>query len=455
MPEIDLQRKTLRMLVTGDLMWSPTDYFNSLNGAYFTNPVIAQVYKITRDFYFRNNVMPIKSVLVELVTRELQKSPDTAVQVQVFGEEIKYIYDLHIDREDSIDALVRNMILEARRDTLSIKLPGAIESGNMRDVIKELEELELLEGGDDTSTGYYYFRDADNREEMYRKMAEHIIPSGYPSIDRVLNFGGFLPGDLVVLLGAYGVGKTTMLCNFAAKAIKAGRGVIYISLESEIRDITRLVDCILTGESRSNLHQVYEERVKNQLKQYAPVDKDKEYLYIQRWDSNTMTVPEVERHIVKALAKIENPQLVIIDYGELLKPSEKPDRHDLGITSVFLQLKEMGSRRNLVTMCSTQGNRDAIDKAIVGGKQLGDSIGKGKPATHLFGISRTTDHRRSGTCGLYIDKNREGPDKLMLYFKLDGNTGTLTEDTVRKATLPTHEEVTGNSRRKKFNKEEN
>ncbi len=55
-------------------------------------------------------------------------------------------------------------------------------------------------------------------------------PTGVGEFDRVLG-GGVVPGAVILLSGEPGVGKSTLLLNFAANVAKSGQKVLYISSE--------------------------------------------------------------------------------------------------------------------------------------------------------------------------------------------------------------------------------
>lgn len=62
------------------------------------------------------------------------------------------------------------------------------------------------------------------------------IASGYPSVDRVLG-GGFRRGDLVVLGGDVGSGKSALALAMATRAVQAGYSVAFLSGEMTIERI--------------------------------------------------------------------------------------------------------------------------------------------------------------------------------------------------------------------------
>ncbi len=62
------------------------------------------------------------------------------------------------------------------------------------------------------------------------------FPSGSEEVDRVLG-GGFVPGAALLIGGEPGVGKSTLLLQLADRALRSGRGVIYVAGEESPQQV--------------------------------------------------------------------------------------------------------------------------------------------------------------------------------------------------------------------------
>jgi circadian clock protein KaiC len=63
-------------------------------------------------------------------------------------------------------------------------------------------------------------------------MISGMVESGVPHLDTVLG-GGIVAGDLLMVVGAPGAGKTTLVCQAAFHAARTGRRVVFVSTLSE------------------------------------------------------------------------------------------------------------------------------------------------------------------------------------------------------------------------------
>jgi replicative DNA helicase len=75
------------------------------------------------------------------------------------------------------------------------------------------------------------------------------IPSGFPSVDRLLG-GGFRRGDLIVLGGDVGSGKSALALAAAVRAAEARRSVVFYAGETSVE---RVAERILAIEGRARV----------------------------------------------------------------------------------------------------------------------------------------------------------------------------------------------------------
>lgn len=69
-------------------------------------------------------------------------------------------------------------------------------------------------------------------------MASKRIKTGVPGLDEMLQ-GGLPEGHIVLLMGSFGTGKTTMALQFLIEGLKDGENCIFISLEEDKESITK------------------------------------------------------------------------------------------------------------------------------------------------------------------------------------------------------------------------
>ena len=136
------------------------------------------------------------------------------------------------------------------------------------------------------------------------------VMSGFPSLDKII--GGFRPGSLNVIAGSPGRGKTGLALNIAYNAaVKYNKRVLVVSLELSKEE---LVNRVLSFVSEDSL------------------DTAKDFVYI---DDRFGSFEDVQINLREDIEKV-HPDLIIIDYLQLLVPLEENNERGIAKVTCFL-----------------------------------------------------------------------------------------------------------------------
>lgn len=211
-------------------------------------------------------------------------------------------------------------------------------------------------------------------------------PSGYAALDRLLD-GGFYAG-LYVVGAISGLGKTTFINNVADNMAKAGRKVIYISLEMATEEIIAKSISRLTYEQATKYKRhistfakdtrhilngkLWEEytRDEKQIIDNA-IDDYKEYagnifIYEAPLGVRGFSVYDVADIVAAHAAPDELPPILILDYLQILQPpADKPNldskrNMDLAITA----LKQISRDYNAPVIAISSFNRTNYNEGV-------------------------------------------------------------------------------------------
>ena len=177
------------------------------------------------------------------------------------------------------------------------------------------------------------------------------IPSGFNEIDRYTE--GFTKGDLVILAARPSVGKTSLALGIAYGAAKKGTGVLVVSLEMDVKQIvTRFLGLtgqtnILTLRTGSDVLDTGAADALNRL----PILID---------DTPGISVMELRMKARRAMSHMEIG-LVVVDYLQLMRTSEKEENRVQEISTITRNLKSLARELNVVVMALSQLSRAAGD----------------------------------------------------------------------------------------------
>ena len=149
-------------------------------------------------------------------------------------------------------------------------------------------------------------------------ISRNLVKTGFDKIDEKIK--GFKSGDLVVVAGRPGMGKTTWALNVATNNIHQGKNVLIFSLEMTNEQLLKKIvssesslsmDSLQTGNLTESQ---WQEFVKTKIK-YS--DKG---LYI--YDKSPITI-ETLINKTKAIQAVTDIDLIVVDYLQLLMTSSK------------------------------------------------------------------------------------------------------------------------------------
>lgn len=146
------------------------------------------------------------------------------------------------------------------------------------------------------------------------------IPSGISTIDT--HFGGWQPGDFIVVMGWTGAGKSFITRLFAVNAWLQGYKPLIISLEMDKMQELYRIDTILNqGEVFRNSQLTHGKNIDpNNYESWATdVFKDTHPFHLITSDG----VEVADQHFVQAKIEQYKPDLVILDYHTLFDDAKK------------------------------------------------------------------------------------------------------------------------------------
>jgi len=270
--------------------------------------------------------------------------------------------------------------------------------------------------------GSWYFEDIDEHIKELTKIY-NPIPTGWKFLDERLE-GGLFPKTLSCLVGQVNIGKSIFLGNLAANMVMKGKNVLLISLEMSQFMYAKRISAQLTQIPHNEL-KVYTDELKQQVNHIEKQLDSK--LIIKEYAPKTITVRHVDGYIDKLKHKGFIPEVVIIDYINLLKPIGKNLNSYAEIKEIAEQLRALSFKYNIPFVTASQLNRGAFNTTSPGMEGISESIGLAATCDVICSLWQEAEDKELGLIHLGMQKNRFGVNYGHCTFKVKYETLTLTE----------------------------
>ena len=288
-----------------------------------------------------------------------------------------------------------------------------LKSGNY-DRIKDLVD-KAMKVGIESDLGMDYLLDF---EERFSETGRETVATGWDCVDDLMS-GGLGPGELGVVVAPSGVGKSWMLACLGAEAVRAGKTVVHYTLELSQHYVGLRYDTVFTHIPSTNLKEK-----KNEV--YSKLKRLPGKLKVKYYPPKGASSKTIQLHIEKMIAAGNKPDLIIVDYADLLlSHSNKTDSTYAEQGGVYIDLRGMSGELQIPIWTASQTNRSAIDSEVIEADKIADSYAKVMNADFIMSLSRKAKDKINNTARVHIMKNRFGSDGLTFPTKMDTNTGTI------------------------------
>ena len=281
---------------------------------------------------------------------------------------------------------------------------------------EEIQKLinNALQLGMDSNFGYDYIKDFDER---FRIEARNPISTGWREIDKITK-GGLGQGELTVIIAPTGVGKSFALVHLGAEALKQGKNVVHYTLELRDKVVAQRYDACLTGYDLNELL----ERKEDIFKKIKAVDGQ---LIVKEYPTKSISTVALKSHLEKVRQNQMEIDMVIVDYGDLLRGStpSSEKRHEL--ESIYEELRGLAQEFNCPLVTASQTNREGLNEEVITMKSISEAYSKCFVADFIVSLSRTLRDKDSNMGRIFVAKNRNGPDAKIYSIFMDTGTASI------------------------------
>ena len=377
------------------------DYFDADTHKWIVNQIISYF-----DKYHTNITMDVLKV-------ELQKLDNDVLQTAV-KEELRNSYQAS---QDDLDYVQEEFTTFCRNQ----EMKNAIL--NSADLLKEQDYDGIrnmidkaMKAGIDKNIGHEYNKDVESR---YRVDYRPTIPTPWNILNDSIQ-GGFGPGDLGIIFGSPGGGKSWCMVAIAAHAVSLGHKVNYYTLELGEDYVGKRFDCYFTGYGIDEINSKRQEVETH-------VNNLKGKLIVKEYPPKGASITTVKAHIQKCIDMEHKPDIVIIDYVDYLKAPSRGKNYERKdeIDDVFIAAKGLAKELKIPILTPSQVNRMGAKDSVIEGDKAAGSYDKMMVADICLSLSRQKEDKVLGTGRVHVMKNRYGQDGMTFNVMMDTNNGHI------------------------------
>ena len=346
---------------------------------------------------------------MDVLKVELQKVTNEVLKVSI-REQLREAYsasqeDLEYVREEFSTFCKNQQLKSALLSSVDLLKAGDYDS------IKIMVE-NALKAGQDKNIGHEYNKDIEAR---FREDARKILPTPWERINDLLQ-GGLGNGDFGLIFGNPGGGKSWSLVALGGYAVRMGYNVLHYTLELGEDYVGRRYDAFFT---KVPVDKILQSREK--VEEIIP--KLPGELIIKEFPTGRATISTIESHIKKVTDLGTKPDLIIIDYVDLLSTKKRTADRKGEIDDIYTSTKGLARELNVPIWSVSQVNRAGAKDDVIEGDKAAGSYDKIMITDFCMSLSRKAKDKVNGTGRFHIMKNRYGIDGLTFGVKADTSTG--------------------------------
>lgn len=381
-----------------------------LSPDYFESQANQWIVETIKKYFVEYSSIPTLDVFKIKTQEESSDILKTSI-VDNLREVFKYVEsdDLDFVKEESLKFCKNQEIKKAIMDSVDL-----LKRGQYEDIKKRIDDA--MKAGADKDIGYEYLTGI---AERYTDNVRNTMPTCWPLINDLAG-GGFGKGELIIFVAGPGGGKSTAMMNIGAHILKKGMRVVHYTMELTEAYVSQRYDAVITGIATQNL-KYHIEDIESELK------KINGELIIKYYPTKTASVSSLKAHLDKLILQGKKPDIVIVDYADLLRSTNGKGRDSLHqeLENIYEDLRGLAGEYEVPVFTASQANRSSAESDIITGEQVASSFAKIMIGDFVISLSRKVTDKIAGTGRWYVIKNRFGPDGLTLPSRLNMSNGRI------------------------------
>lgn len=271
-----------------------------------------------------------------------------------------------------------------------------------------------MNAGMERNLGHHWNEDIEKR---MNKITRNVVPTPWECINNIID-GGLGAGELGCIVAPSGIGKSWLLSALGAHAIRCGKKVAHFTFELQEDYLGLRYDTIFTGIEPNKVH-LHQNIVREKMQEVTG------QLYIKYFPTRSSTYNTLLAYINRLISLGQGPNLVIIDYADLMRSSAKADARHEELGFIHEEIRGMLGELKIPGWTASQSQRSSLQDDVVEADKIAGSYMKIMTDDLVVSLSRKVADKMTNTGRAHVIKNRFGPDGMTFPAQLDLSRGMI------------------------------
>lgn len=399
---------------------------NSIDIAFWQSPVHNRIVTVAYEYYDVYEGVPSETTMHALVEDSLLQDGAEMERLLEYSGALNDLYNVLLSDEaekeylrKNLEGMVRKRLTEMALVT-GVALVGEGDYDQVAEKVADATNFSL-------SSGERHIRWSKHDRSTYLASEKTApVSTGFASMDEEMH-GGLHPGELGIICGVAGTGKSQMLVNLAANAMFQGKRVLLVTLEMHEHEISRRLDACISEEEYWALNSNPTANAVAAAKLKAWHEEHGGDCDIRYFPSQTISVPQLKLLMKKWYRAEPMPDVIIVDYADQFVPTVDYKNSYDNYGMVYTQLVSMAGELQRPVWTASQSNREGKKAKTIQLEHLADSWKKACVAHVVYTINQDENEVKGNMLRLYSVKMRNGEKNRFHYFKTEFHKSRLVQ----------------------------
>ena len=258
-------------------------------------------------------------------------------------------------------------------------------------------------------------------DAIFKNELEVPFPTGFKHLDKTIE-GGLARGELGVFMAAPKIGKSWVLMNIGARAVSRLDQFVVVHYTLEMSE-KRLRQRYYSFFAKQNIRKVNPKDYDKTVKAIEQALRGK--LILKGYPTRSCGYSDIVSHMDTLVANNIRPDLVIVDYGDIMLAERRKGERRAEEASCFEDLRKIAQDYDVPVWTATQASRMALSKPVVRMEHIAESFEKVQIADVVISISQTEKEKEADRWRFFLAAVRNSPSNAQIHCDTDLSRGVI------------------------------